>query len=57
MKAKNLTKNPFLLLTYTAIALALVINIFVAGYWFGRTRQLKENICPSQARAQSNSLK
>lgn len=40
---KRLSKeNPGLLILYFVIATVIIANIFVAGYWFGRTRQLSE---------------
>ena len=41
--AKKLKGNPVLLFFYFLIALVVVANIFISGYWFGRTRQVLDN--------------
>ena len=46
---KNLVPdNPAVFIIYAVIATALVLNIFIAGFWFGRKYQLKEGYRPAQ---------
>ena len=42
-RLKKLSENPVLLFFYFLIALVVVANIFISGYWFGRTRQVLDN--------------
>jgi hypothetical protein len=42
-RLKKLSENPILLFFYFLIALVVVANIFISGYWFGRTRQVLDN--------------
>lgn len=50
---KTLTDNPLLLVVYLLIAIVIIANIFVSGYWFGRGKQVLEGIRPNQAAAES----
>lgn len=54
---EKLTKDPFLLLAYLIIAMVVIANIFVSGYWFGRTRQVLEDIRPNEVSADTTSLR
>lgn len=45
----RLTKDPFLFLIYFLIAAVVIANIFISGYWFGRSRQVLDEIRPIEA--------
>lgn len=53
MKTAGFPENPLLILVYFLIALVLVLNIFVSGYWYGRTQEISKNVLPARVAAQS----
>lgn len=51
---KTLKENPYMLFVYVVISLALVLNIFVAGYWYGRTKEFSQRSSASLVQAQTS---
>jgi hypothetical protein len=47
----ELTKDPVLFFIYFLIAMVVIANVFVSGYWLGRTHQILDDIRPAQAEA------
>lgn len=45
----ELTKDRVLLFIYFVIAMVVIANVFVSGYWLGRTHQILDDIQPVQA--------
>lgn len=43
----ELSKDPVLLLIYFVIAIVVIINVFISGYWLGRTHQILDDIRPA----------
>lgn len=48
---KHLPSDPALIVIYSVIAIVIIANIFISGYWFGRAQETLSQIRPVQAEA------